>query len=162
MDLIVITKSIWDVSTNSVILAGSVGRLMKDNLNATAITRIVYDGRSVLAVTQPVTAGTNHDKSGYSLNANGLDLVMVETGVNLRQAVSPILAATAEVISRPSTGQITIKAGNNSSTKIVATRDKIGNRTTVVFDSARVINELRRKWLGFSVRPADFQRVKFL
>ena len=64
MDLIVITKSIWDVSTNSVILAGSVGRLMKDNLNATAITRIVYDGRSVLAVTQPVTVGTNHDKSG--------------------------------------------------------------------------------------------------
>jgi hypothetical protein len=111
MDLIVITKSIWDVSTNSVILAGSVGRLMKDNLNATAITRIVYDGRSVLAVTQPVTVGTNHDKSGYSLNANGLDLVMVETGVNLRQAVSPILAATAEVISGVSTGQITIKAG---------------------------------------------------
>ena len=39
--------------------------------------------------------GTNHDKSGYSLNANGLDLVMVETGANLMQAVSLILAATA-------------------------------------------------------------------
>jgi hypothetical protein len=37
----------------------------------------------VLAVTQPVTVGTNHDKSGYGMNANGLDLVMVETGVNL-------------------------------------------------------------------------------
>lgn len=79
---------------------------------------------------------------------------MVETGVNLRQAVSPILAATAEVISGPSTGQITIKAGNNSSTKIVATRDKIGNRTTVVFDSACVIKRVTAgaAWIFGSAR----------
>ena len=57
---------------------------------------------------------------------------MVETGVNLRQAVSPILAATAGVISGASTGQITIKGGNNTATRIVATTDNIGNRTTVV------------------------------
>jgi len=36
---------------------------------------------------------------------------MVETGANLRQAVSLILAATGGVISGVSTGQITIKAG---------------------------------------------------
>jgi len=131
-DLVAMTKSIWDYSTTSVTLAGSVGQLMKDNLDAKVSTRSVYAGGPVVSVTQPVTVGANQDKSGYGLNANGVDLVMVETGVNLRQAVSPILAATAGVISGASTGQITIKAGNNTATRIVATTDNIGNRTTVV------------------------------
>ena len=131
-DLVAMTKSIWEYSTTSISLAGSVGQLMKDNLDAKVSTRSVYAGGPVVSVTQPVTVGTNQDKSGYSLNANGVDLVMVETGVNLRQAVSPILAATAGVISGASTGQITIKGGNNTATRIVATTDNIGNRTTVV------------------------------
>ena len=132
VDLVAMTKSIWEYSTTSISLAGSVGQLMKDNLDAKVSTRSVYAGGPVVSVTQPVTVGTNQDKSGYSLNANGVDLVMVETGVNLRQAVSPILAATAGVISGASTGQITIKGGNNTATRIVATTDNIGNRTTVV------------------------------
>jgi hypothetical protein len=66
VDIVAMTKSIWDYSTTSVTLAGSVGQLMKDNLDAKISTRSVYAGGPVLSVTQPVTVGTNQDKSGYS------------------------------------------------------------------------------------------------
>ena len=56
---------------------------------------------------------------------------MVESGVNARQALSPILAASAGVLLGAGTGTIVIKGGNVATTRIAATTDNAGNRTAV-------------------------------
>lgn len=132
VDVASVAKGVWDYTTSNISLAGSVGQLVKDNIDAKVSTRSTFAGGAVLSVTQPVTVGTNQDKTGYLLDSRGLDAVVVEPGVNIRQAISPILAATAGVISGASTGLITIKAGNNSATRILATTDNSGNRTSVI------------------------------
>ena len=59
-----------------------------------------------------VTAGTIADKTGYTLAAAGLDAITVETGINARQALSPILAAAAGVLTGAGTGTIVIQGAN--------------------------------------------------
>lgn len=78
-----------------------------------------------------VTVATNNDKTGYKLASDGLDSIPVETGVNARQALSPILAASAGVISGAGTGTIVIRGGNVATTRITASTDGGGNRTAV-------------------------------
>jgi hypothetical protein len=85
----------------------------------------------VASVIAPVTIGTNNDKSGYALAPSGLDSIQVEVGVNARQALSPILAASAGVVLGAGTGTIVLKGGNVAVTRITATTDNLGNRTAV-------------------------------
>jgi hypothetical protein len=103
------------------------------NLDASVASRSTYSGGPVDSVTNPVTVGTNNDKTGYKLAADGLDSITVETGVNARQALSPILAATAGVMSGATAGAstIVIKGGNVALTRINASTDEHGNRTSV-------------------------------
>lgn len=69
---------------------------------------------------------------GVILAAAGLDSVVVETGINARQALSPILAAAAGATSGAGTsGPFVIKGGNSSTTRVSATVDNSGNRTAV-------------------------------
>jgi hypothetical protein len=66
-----------------------------------------------------------------TLSPSGIDAIAVETGVNARQALSPILAASAGVLLGAGTGTIVVKGGNSSVTRITATSDNAGNRTAV-------------------------------
>jgi len=86
---------------------------------------------AVGAVTAPVTVGTNTDKAGYALAPSGFDAIQIEGGVNARQALVPILAASAGVVGGAGTGVIIIKGGNSSTTRITATTDNAGNRSAV-------------------------------
>lgn len=70
-------------------------------------------------------------RTGFKLASDGLDAITVETGVNLRQAASVILASTAGVLSGAATSTVTIKGGNVSTTRITAQCDTDGNRTSV-------------------------------
>jgi hypothetical protein len=79
-----------------------------------------------------MTAGSVADKTGYALASAGLDAVVVEPGINARQALSPILAAAAGVVTGAGTGTIVFQAANSSTTRIVATTDNAGNRLSVV------------------------------
>lgn len=65
------------------------------------------------------------------LAPSGLDSVPVENGVNARQALTPILAASAGVLLGAGTGTVIIKGGNVPVTRITATTDNAGNRTAV-------------------------------
>jgi hypothetical protein len=112
--------------------AGTAGAILGGNLDAKVSSRSTFAGGPVSAVTAPVTVGTNNDKSGYVLAASGLDAVPVEAGVNARQALSPILAASAGVLIGAGTGTIVIKGGNTAVTRVTATTDNAGNRTAVV------------------------------
>jgi hypothetical protein len=88
-------------------------------------------------VDQPLTRESSRLLSGISssgqvaLAPGGLDAVQVESGVNARQALSPILAASAGVLLGAGTGTIVIKGGNVPVTRITATTDNAGNRTAV-------------------------------
>jgi hypothetical protein len=93
---------------------------------ATPANKLVSDGSG------RVTVGTVADKSGYALAAAGLDAIVIEAGINARQALSPILAAAAGVVTGAGTGTIVIQGANSSTSRIVATTDNAGNRLSVV------------------------------
>jgi hypothetical protein len=101
-------------------------------LDAAISTRSTFDGGFVAGVTAPVTVGTNDDKSGYVLAPSGIDAVMVESSVNARQAIVAILASAAGAISGAGTGTITIKGGDSTDNRIMATTDNAGNRSSVI------------------------------
>jgi hypothetical protein len=122
-----IVSGVWNEPQASHAAAGSFGSL----LDAAISSRSTYSGGPVASVVAPVTVGANQDKTGYDLSAKGLDQVPVETGVNARQALAPILAASAGVLSGAGTGSISIKGGNVATTRIMATTDAAGNRTSV-------------------------------
>jgi hypothetical protein len=66
------------------------------------------------------------------LSSSGLDSVVIEAGVNARQALSPILAAAAGVLAGAGTTSITIAAANNANIhRIAANVDGTGNRSAV-------------------------------
>ena len=58
----------------------------------------------------------------------------VEAGITLRQALRLILAAVAGPLSGADTSSVSIKAADNSKTRIVASVDATGNRTSVSLD----------------------------
>jgi hypothetical protein len=66
------------------------------------------------------------------LSPMGLDQIEIEAGINVRQALSPILAVSAGVVSGAATTNIIISAANHSATnRIAATVDSSGNRSAV-------------------------------
>lgn len=71
------------------------------------------------------------DKTGHKLASDGVDLVVVEAGINLRQANALALAALAGKISGAAGTTVTIKGADNSTTRILATVDSDGNRTSM-------------------------------
>ena len=78
---------------------------------------------------ESLTAAT--DKTGHKLASDGVDLVVIEVGVNLRQANALALAALAGKISGADGTTVTIKGADNSTTRILATVDSSGNRTSM-------------------------------
>jgi hypothetical protein len=78
-----------------------------------------------------VTAGQVADKTGYVLAQNGLDSISVEQGISVRQALAPILAAAAGIVTGAGTSTIVIRGANVTATRITATTDNAGNRSSV-------------------------------
>ncbi len=122
-----IASGVWEEPRTSHTTLSTFGSM----LDAAITSRSTYAGGPVASVTAPVTVGTISDKTGFSLAASGLDAISVETGVNARQALSPILAAAAGTLVGAGTGTIVVKGGNVAATRITATTDNVGNRTTV-------------------------------
>lgn len=70
--------------------------------------------------------------TGYvTVAAAGLDPVVVETGLNARQALSVIASSTAGVLSGGGTSTIVIKGAGVATTRITATVDVNNNRTAI-------------------------------
>ena len=78
-----------------------------------------------------VTEKTTDPNGLVSLAPSGLDAISIESGVNARQALSPILAASAGVLLGAGTGTIIVKGGFSATTRITATTDNAGNRTAI-------------------------------
>jgi len=69
------------------------------------------------------------------LTSAGVDLVVEESGINLRQAIALIGAATCGKVSGAATSTITIKNMDGTTTRIVATVDSDGNRSAVTLSA---------------------------
>ena len=65
---------------------------------------------------------------GVSLSPSGLDSVVVETGINARQALSAIGAVLVGDKAGEDSGVITFAAAGGSTTRVSATIDEDGNR----------------------------------
>lgn len=72
--------------------------------------------------------------TGVHLTSAGLDLVVIESGINARQAMSAIMASAAGVLSGADTGSIVIKGGGVATTRITATTDSSGNRSAITLN----------------------------
>lgn len=120
--------AMWNTLTTENFAGGSLGALVVANLNAAITTR----AESGIADTIDAIATSVADlQTGVELTASGLDAVVVETGINFRQAQSMILAGAAGKVSGAGTGTIVIKGANNDTTRITATTDALGNRSAL-------------------------------
>ena len=78
------------------------------------------------------TALTDWGKTGFKLASDGVDAIVEETGLNMRQAIAVIAAACVGKLSGAATTTITIKAAHEgTTTRIVATVDEDGDRPSV-------------------------------
>ena len=57
-------QAIWDALTSALTTAGSIGKLLVDNVNATISSRLA--SASITLSAGAVTVGTNNDKTGYT------------------------------------------------------------------------------------------------
>jgi hypothetical protein len=69
--------------------------------------------------------------AAFELGPAGLDSIVVETGVNGRQALALAAAIAAGEISGAATDTVVIKGANVATTRVTATTDADGNRTDV-------------------------------
>ncbi len=114
--------------------AGSVTVGTVNDKTGYSLTQTFPANFTNLAVTPAgsVTVGTVNDKTGYQMASGGLDSVVIEPGVNARQALSLVLATSVGTISGASTNLISIQGGNSTTTRITATVDPAGNRSNIV------------------------------
>jgi hypothetical protein len=109
-------------------------------LGAPAGASIAADVAAVKAETAAIlddtgTSGVvvaSGSKTGYSLAAAGLDSIVIETGLNARQALAIIAASAAGTLAGAATTTITIDGAGVAIDRIVATVDADGNRTAVI------------------------------
>ncbi len=84
---------------------------------------------------QQVTARTVSDKSGYTLHSSGLDTVLVESGLNARQALAIMGASVAGRLQGAGTANLSFDAmGVSGEIRISGTVTSSGNRTIVAIN----------------------------
>lgn len=92
---------------------------------------------TVTSVTNPVTAGTVSDKTGYRLSATGVDDIhdeVVDGSLTARQSLRLANAANAGKVSGAATTTVVIRDPDDSKDRVTSTVDPAGNRTAVTLD----------------------------
>lgn len=123
----------WGGGTGSGLTQADVQAAMTTQGYTTA-RAVKLDALDAPVSTRLATAGytaPDNDKTGYKLAPDGIDLIVVEAGVNARQALSPILASACGRLTGAPSGTIVIRGGNVATTRITAATDADGNRTSV-------------------------------
>lgn len=117
-------QAIWDALTAALTTAGSIGKLLVDNINATISSRLAS-----ASYTAPPTAAQNATEL--------LDQAAgVETNRTVRQALRLMLSALAGKLSGAATATVSIRDTNDSKDRIIATVDQDGNRSAVTLDGS--------------------------
>lgn len=141
-----LSASVWDKLTSAITTVGSIGKLVKDNLDAQVSTRLATSG-----YTAPLdAAGT---RSAVGLASANLDTQLaavptantnadalldraagVETGWTVRQAFRVTLAVLNGLISGAAGPTVTIQNPAGTKNRVVATVDSQGDRTSITND----------------------------
>jgi hypothetical protein len=118
--LVILINAFYDELTAEARTAGSYGQLLKDNLPV-----LVTPANKLLT-----------DAAGrVELQADGIDQIVIETGVNARQCLSALGAALAGILAGVGSGSITMEAmGNPGTIRITCVNDGLGNRNTMVLN----------------------------
>jgi len=116
-------------------LIGATGSGLTSLAQATDVTTIETTLSAIKVKTDNLPANPAAVGSAMVLSSAGLDQVVIETGINARQALSPILSAAAGVLAGAATTSITIAAaGTPATNRITATVDASGNRSAVALN----------------------------
>jgi len=92
---------------------------------------------SVASVTNPVTAGTVSDKTGYALSATGVDAIIdeiIEGTLTLRQSLRIIYAVLFGKSTGGGTVNVTFRDIGDAKPRVTAVVDANGNRTSMTTD----------------------------
>jgi hypothetical protein len=112
-----IAASVWqDTTAGDFNVVNSIG---KSIYNAFTANTSVFAAPSL--VNMPAMA----------LTSAGLDAIVVETGLNARQALAILASPGAGLLSGAGSNAIVIKGAGVTTTRITATTDSLGNRTVV-------------------------------
>lgn len=155
-------QAIWDALTAALTTAGSIGKLLVDNINATISSRasqasvdtvddfldtemaatlaaVDTEVAAIKAKTDLIPASPAATSDIPTANANAdalLDRAAgVETGWTPRQALRLILASQIGKLSGAATTTIRVRDPGDSKDRIVATVDADGNRTAMTTDA---------------------------
>jgi hypothetical protein len=123
-----VAAAVWDLATSGHTTSGTFG--------AAAVAAGGAGDPWSTSIPGSYGAGTAGyilgNRAGFKLAADGVDLIVVETGVNARQSLAMIGAATAGKASGLSTATAVYYAmgpSGTSTVRITATTDSSGNRT---------------------------------
>ncbi len=131
------TRSIDDASTfaGGAVASVTAGVTVTTNSDKTGYALSgtqVFDNTGTWTGSLTGSVGSVTTKTGYSLAAAGLDAVVVEVGVNARQALAVIGAATAgKGTGLDGSTAVYYAMSNPATTRITATLDGEGNRSVV-------------------------------
>jgi VCBS repeat-containing protein len=90
------------------------------------------DSDDLKSISDEIGALNDIDGTAVKLAADGLNAVVVETGLNMLEVMRLIAAALCGTLAGANTTEVTIKNAGGTTTRIVATVDQSGNRSAVV------------------------------
>lgn len=149
-------KAIWDQLTNVLTTAGSIGKLLVDNINATISSRSSHSAADVwTSATRALT-----DKSGFALSATGANLILKDSTFALAMADAiwdEILTGATHNIATSAGRRVreigafaissgTAQAGNSHSITLAATADAndgVYNRNLIVLTDNTGVGQTR-------------------
>lgn len=152
--------AIWDALLTGITTASSIGKLIKDNLDAAITSRSSHSAADVWAsgtrtltsfgtliadiwanvtrtITGTVTVGTNNDKTGYALSSAGVDAIHdneAETGITFREEARINIAANSGKTNGALGPTFNIRNAADTKDRVSATVDADGNRTAITRD----------------------------
>lgn len=143
-------QAIWDAATSALTTAGSIGKLLVDNINATISSRLASasytapDNSTISAIAGYVDTEVGALQTAVAAlptaNANAdalLDRAAgIETNRTLRQGLRLMLAAVLGKASGLATTSVIFRDTNDTKDRITATVDASGNRTAVTLDAS--------------------------
>jgi hypothetical protein len=158
-----LVQEIWDRATSALATAGSIGKLIVDNLNATITSRssqasvdtvddfldtevAAIKAKTDLIPASPAAVGSAMTLAADSVNAsalnpdaitellNALGARIVEGAITYDQVMRLMLAAEGAKTSGGGTTTFTIRDASDTKDRVVATVDSDGNRTAVTRD----------------------------
>lgn len=117
----------WNTALPGAYAAGTAGKIIGDNINATVSSRSSHSAADVWAV------GTRTLTSFGTLVAD-IWALAIETGYTAKNSMRLMLAALAGKLSGAETTTVVIRDVTDAKDRITATVDESGNRTSVTHD----------------------------